>query len=318
MKKHMLLFLLAILGMIVVAAGCKTASTSQTRLKLSSGNVYTGTFHGNADTATSVPVAGLTSIGQIAGGLFLCYPTNAQQSVFDAEELIAGSGYVAGDSGIAAILISSSTNCYVYANEGGISSGAFVSSTNCNASSGDGGMSGGNFDNSTNCFTGSSEGGVAAANFGNANNSSVISGPSCFAGASMVGANNVNINDLYGIFYGNMDDSSNVNITINSSFIVVNGVKNYTNTFNNAFGVVKSDGSFAGYDGTNFTGNGSGLTGVATIGTGSGIVTNNGLVWCATNLALGTAPNITLPNGSLLTTTGGCLYVRTNGGWLLK
>lgn len=48
------------------------------------------------------------------------------------------------------------------------------------------------------------------------------------------------------------------------------------------------------------------------------LITNNGVAWCATNLALGTLPTITLPNGSYLTTTGGVFYYRTNSIWVQK
>lgn len=50
----------------------------------------------------------------------------------------------------------------------------------------------------------------------------------------------------------------------------------------------------------------------------SGYVTNNGMIWCATNLATGTSPTLSLPNGSILTGTNGTLYIRTNATWVLK
>ena len=56
---------------------------------------------------------------------------------------------------------------------------------------------------------------------------------------------------------------------------------------------------------------------VAWPGSGQGIVTNNGLVWVSTNLATGIAPATAAPDGSILTSTSGAFYVRSNGVWVL-
>ncbi len=58
--------------------------------------------------------------------------------------------------------------------------------------------------------------------------------------------------------------------------------------------------------------------------TGS-VYTNNGygpmvlgLVWIVTNTATGTLPTGTAPNGSILTSTNGSFYVRSNNVWVAK
>ena len=48
------------------------------------------------------------------------------------------------------------------------------------------------------------------------------------------------------------------------------------------------------------------------------ILTNNGMVWLATNLADATVPDAVLPNGSILTGTNGCFYVMSNSIWVQK
>ena len=69
-----------------------------------------------------------------------------------------------------------------------------------------------------------------------------------------------------------------------------------------------------GTNGLNGTNGAQGLT-----GTNSLPITNAfGLIWFATNLPTATAPSLTAPNGSICSTTGGCLYVRSNAAWVKK
>ncbi len=43
-----------------------------------------------------------------------------------------------------------------------------------------------------------------------------------------------------------------------------------------------------------------------------------GLVWIATNMATGVLPTTTAPNGSILTSTNGSFYVRSNNAWSFR
>ena len=56
------------------------------------------------------------------------------------------------------------------------------------------------------------------------------------------------------------------------------------------------------------------VTRTATIGA-STILTNGGMIWITTNLPNGIAPNVTLPSGSILTSTSGVAQVISNGTW---
>jgi hypothetical protein len=67
--------------------------------------------------------------------------------------------------------------------------------------------------------------------------------------------------------------------------------------------------------GANSPQDGGGLTNVATIGNGAGMVTNNGVVWLVTNTPAGAVPAVHLPNGSICTTTSGAFWVMTNNVW---
>lgn len=99
---------------------------------------------------------------------------------------------------------------------------------------------------------------------------------------------------------------SNANVFATNNTAGITGALGYTPPTNTAAGIT---GSLGYTPPTNL---------YALPHNNAGYATNNGLLWISTNLASGSAPNATAPDGSILTGTNGTFYIRSNSAWVLK
>jgi hypothetical protein len=113
-------------------------------------------------------------------------------------------------------------------------------------------------------------------------------------------------------------NAANYTVSTLAGVVAAMGYTPATNTYagiSNAVGFKLATNSYAGINSAvGFTVATNREASAATYG----LFTNGNLIWLSTNLADAVEPNAVLPNGSILTTTNGAFYIRTNGAWLQK